>query len=89
MRLIKVNSTVFSSLAIVFETHFDELLSEGLAMGVDAVNEDVTQLIDFIGFQVDFIGCLLPLGGFFELQLFFQVENLVVTPRRQGVVVHL
>lgn len=66
-------------LMTVLELHLDELLAEGFPMRMDAVNENVRELINFIGLQVDFISSLLTITSFLILQLLPQVEDFIIT----------
>ena len=41
---------------LLLELHLDQLLAEALAMSVDALNENVGQLIDLVRFEIDLVG---------------------------------
>lgn len=58
-------------------------------MRVNALNEYVRKLVHFIGLQVDFVSGLLPMCGLFILQLFFEVEDLVIAALRESIIVRL
>ena len=58
-------------------------------MRMDAVNENVAQLINLACLQVDLFRCLLTECSLFPLKLFFQVNDLSVTVLYQGVVIYL
>ena len=56
-------------------------------MRMNAVDEDVRQLIDLVGLQVDFIRSLLSMRSLFKLKLFLEVENLRVAALHECVIV--
>lgn len=58
-------------------------------MGVDALNEDIGQLIVLVGLQVDFVGGLLAVRSLFIFQFLLQVQDFVVTAFDERVVVPL
>ena len=41
---------------LLLELHLDKLLAEALAMSVDALYENVGQLIDLVRFEIDLVG---------------------------------
>lgn len=51
----------------IFEFHLDELLPKSLPMRMNAVDEDIAQLINFVRFEIDIVSRLLPMCGFFKL----------------------
>merc|ERR1719232_745150 len=56
---------------------------------MNAVDEDVAQVIDLVSLEVDFFGGVLSETSLLKLELFFEVNDLIVALFYQRVVVAL
>ena len=58
-------------------------------MCMDAINENVAELINFVGFEVDLIRGFLPVISLLVFKFFFKVQDLVITILYKCIVIRL